>query len=357
MQDDPFRVLVADDDPDVALYVTTILRRRAGFETLAVHDPHAVQDAMHRFSPDVVVADIEMPGLSGLELASTLKDEDPDLPVVIMTAHVSVDYAVAALRRQADEFLTKPIDSAELVAIVSRLAQTHRERVASRRSVTVLAIGAHPDDVEIGVGGTLCAHRDVGDNIVILTMSRGAQGGAPNDRQNESLDAADLLGARLFLEDHVDTEITATGSTIASVERVIGEVRPSVVYTHSVNDRHQDHRAVHQATTVAARGIDMVACYQSPSATVDFRPTRFVSIDGYTDAKLELLSCFRSQASIRRYLEPDFVLATARYWSRFSAASETCEPLEIVRDDADLSFGGRRSAGNATEHDRSRRSR
>jgi LmbE family N-acetylglucosaminyl deacetylase/CheY-like chemotaxis protein len=350
MQDDAFRVLVADDDPDVALYVTTVLKRRTGFEAMSVQDPRSVREAVRSFGPDVVVADIEMPGLTGLELAGMLKDDDPDLPVVIMTAHVSVDYAVAALRRQADEFLTKPIVSADLVAIVSRLAATYRERVAARASRRVLAIGAHPDDVEIGVGGTLCAHRDAGDSIVILTLSRGAQGGVPDDRQNESLAAADALGARLFLEDLVDTEITPTGPTVATIERVIREVQPSIVYTHSVNDRHQDHRAVHQATTVAARSIDMVACYQSPSSTVEFRPTRFVSIDGYTDAKLDLLSRFHSQAGIRRYLEPDFVLATARYWSRFSATSESCEPLEIIRDDADLSFGARRTTQAKTEY-------
>ena len=356
MQDDRFRVLVVDDDPDVALFVTTVLRKRGGLEVLYVPDPLSVEETVGRFSPDVVVADIEMPGMSGLELASRLKHAHPELPVVIMTAHVSVDYAVAALRRQADEFLTKPIASAELVAVVTRLAMAHRERVAASKASCVLAIGAHPDDVEIGVGGTLSAHRSAGDDIVILTMSRGSRGGAADDRQNESLAAAELLGARLFLEDLTDTEITATGDTIGIIERVIGEVGPSIVYTHSANDRHQDHRAVHQAATVAARGVDMVACYQSPSATIDFRPTRFVSIDGYLEAKLELLSQFRSQAGIRRYLEPEIVAATARYWSRFSSASDTCEPLEMVRDDADLTPGGRRTS-TAAEDDRMRRSR
>ncbi|GAB3387958.1 hypothetical protein GCM10027568_08430 [Humibacter soli] len=347
MSEEAVRVLVVDDDPDVASYTTTVLRKRGGCETLAVHDPFLVAETVAKFAPDVVVADIEMPGMSGLELISRLKEDDPDLAVVIMTAHVSVDYAVEALRRQADEFLTKPISSAELIATVARLAAQRRERVAARRGVCVLAVGAHPDDVEIGVGGTLAAHRDAGDSVVILTMSRGGQGGAPDDRQHESLDAADLLGARLFLEDLTDTEIAGNGPTIAIVERVIKEVSPSIVYTHSEHDRHQDHRAVHDAVVVAARGIDMVACFQSPSSTVDFRPTRFVSIDGYTDTKLELLRCFRSQASIRSYLEPDFVLATARYWSRFTAGSLNCEPLEVVRDDAALTFGGRRGADSA----------
>jgi hypothetical protein len=87
---------------------------------------------------------------------------------------------------------------------------------------------------------------------------------------------------------------------------------------------------------VATRSVRTVCCYQSPSATIDFRPTRFVPIDGFTETKLQLLDCFRSQTELRAYLEPDFVLATARYWSRFGGG-KSCEPLEVMRDTADIS--------------------
>ena len=93
---------------------------------------------------------------------------------------------------------------------------------------------------------------------------------------------------------------------------------------------------MHQATLVATRAGAHRACYQSPSATVDFRPNRFVPIDGFTDTKLALLACFQSQSGLRDYLEPDFVLATARYWSRFGGG-QNCEPLEVIRDTADIS--------------------
>jgi LmbE family N-acetylglucosaminyl deacetylase/CheY-like chemotaxis protein len=345
MADEAYRVLVVDDDVDVALYTRTVLERRGGCTVRAISDPALARSVVDDFHPDVVVTDIEMPGMTGLELIALLRADQPDLPVVVMTAHISVEYAVSALRSQADEFLTKPVASAELVAVVRRLAAEGRaNREAGRPREYVLAVGAHPDDVEIGVGGILAAHRAAGDTVVILTLSRGAKGGRPDDRQSESLRAAELLGARLFLEDLVDTEITNTGPTVAIIERVIRQVNPTIVYTHSIHDRHQDHRAVHEATVVAARTVDTVACYQSPSSTVDFRPSRFVSIDGFTDRKLELLQCFRSQAEIRKYLEPDFVRSTARYWSRYSSANEYCEPLEIVRDAADLSISTRARA-------------
>lgn len=329
---EPGRVLVVDDDQDLVQLVKTLLERRAGLVVQTAGDGASALAALSSFEPDVVVADIEMPGMSGLEMLETVRERMPWMPVVIMTAHVSVDYAVSALRSQADEFLTKPLDTAQVVAVVERLiAEGRARREETRRKETVLAVGAHPDDVEIGVGGILAAHRAAGDDIVILTLTRGARGGDADLRQHESLAAAELLGARLFLKDLVDTEVDGGGPTVRLIEEVVREVRPTVVYTHTRHDRHQDHRAANEATIVATRGVASVACFQSPSSTIDFHPNRFVAIDRFIDAKLELLDCFRSQVESRSYLDKDFVTTTARYWSRFGDGSYV-EPLEILRD-------------------------
>lgn len=327
----PIRVVVIDDSPDIALYTQAVLQTRGGCEVMALTDPELALSAVKSFDPDVVVTDIEMPGVDGLALMASLREIRPGLPVVVMTAHVSVEYAVSALRGQADEFLTKPVDPDQLLSVVLHLAETVRARRSKGSGLVVLAVGAHPDDVELGVGATLAAHRAAGDRIVILTLSRGGRGGDMDSRQGESMAAAEMLGARLFLEDLHDTQIARSDDALTIIERVVNEVKPSTVYTHTSHDRHQDHRAVHEATMVATRSTPVVACYQSPSSTIDFRPTRFVAVDGYTDIKLRLLECYGSQTGIRRYLEPDFVLATSRYWSRFGA-SDHAEPLEIIRD-------------------------
>lgn len=330
------RVLVVDDDPDVALLVKTVLERRAGCIVDVAEDGSGAIERVAAVRPDVVVTDIEMPGLGGLELLAELRRTVPTVPVVVMTAHVSVEYAVSALRAQADEFLTKPLDNGKLVEAVTRLVEEGRRRRAEARAPErVLAIGAHPDDVEIGVGGLLAAHANAGDEITILTLSRGARGGDADSRQDESLAAAEMLGARLFLKDLVDTEISGGGSTVRLIEEVVQEIRPTIVYTHSSHDRHQDHRAVSEATIVATRRVGTVACYQSPSATIDFRPTRFVRVDQYLDQKLRLLEQFGTQTANRDYLAPEFVTATARYWSRFGGGTAV-EPLEVVRETADF---------------------
>ncbi|PFG20936.1 response regulator [Serinibacter salmoneus] len=328
--DPPHRVLVVEDDADIADYLAIVLERR-GFEVATRHDGAAGLAAARELRPEVLVTDVEMPGMNGLDLAEAARREDPTIAVVVITAHASVDYAVRALRGRADEFLTKPITSQALLHAVAPLAARARGERARRSARTVLAIGAHPDDVEIAVGGTLAAHADAGDPVVILTLSRGARGGGTTNRQNEAMAAAERLGARLFLEDLPDTTIPPADPTVGIIERVVAEVRPAIVYTHSGRDRHQDHRAVASASLVATRRVDTVACFQTPSATVDFAPSRFVTIDRYIDAKLHLIAAFASQTAIRDYLEPDFVRATARYWSRFGTG-RYAEPLEIVRD-------------------------
>ncbi len=346
-----YRVIVIDDDPDVADYTRTVLEKLGGCEVMTLTDATLAPAAVAAFDPDVVVTDIQMPGVAGIELMQRLRAQRSGLRVVIMTAHVSVDYALSALRHQANEFLTKPIDSAELVDVVRRLAEDSRQEHRTGRTQAVLAIGAHPDDVEIGVGGILAAHHAAGARIAVLTLSHGARGGDAARREQESLASAELLGARLFLEDLEDTQIGGTDPTVGIIERAVAEIQPTAVYTHSHHDRHQDHRSVFDATMVAAREVPLVACYQSPSSTVDFRPERFVTIDGFTELKLRLLACFRSQSAIRGYLEPDLVLATARYWSRFGAGTYA-EPLEIMREAVELAPLKQSGAGPAAPVER-----
>jgi LmbE family N-acetylglucosaminyl deacetylase len=148
----------------------------------------------------------------------------------------------------------------------------------------------------------------------------------------------------LFLHDLEDTRIPEGNPTIELIEQAIAQVHPTVVYTHSVHDVHQDHRNTHRAVMVASRRVGRVYCYQSPSATVDFRPTHFVAIDDHLDRKIKAIGMFGSQADIRDYLEPDLIASTARYWSRFCGASHA-EAFEAVRDRAGSQPGGPPGSG------------
>jgi two-component system, NtrC family, response regulator HydG len=332
------RILLVEDDPDTSRFIIHVLANRGGFDIEHAPSPAV---ALPRVGPehwDLIITDVEMPDMTGIELLEAVRRQAPDLPVVVVTAHVTVDNAVGALRGRADEFLRKPLRPDALIQTVTDVLA--RNRAAHE---IVLAVGAHPDDIEIGAAGTLLAHRAAGHEIVILTMSRGARGGSDGARADESREAARLLGAALYVEDMEDTRISESDPTISAIRAVIEAVQPTTLYTHSIHDVHQDHRNTHLAAMVAGRGIGSVYCFQSPSGTVDFRPARFNDIEGQITGKLAAITAFASQAAVRQYLEPDLIEATARYWSRFGP-SRYAEAFEVVRDHA----AG--PAGQATVH-------
>ena len=113
------RILVVEDDPVSAAYVLHVLRNRGGFTVTHAADR---QEALRQATAarwDLVLTDVEMPGMTGIELLGQLRERAPQLPVAVFTAHPSVDYAVQALRNSADEFLEKPIQPDRLVAVVA----------------------------------------------------------------------------------------------------------------------------------------------------------------------------------------------------------------------------------------------
>ena len=322
------QVLLVEDDEILASVVIELLAPIA-----ATHWAPDAEEAL-RLLPqagwDLVIADIELPGMDGIGLLGRVKTAQPLVATLIVSGRTSFDDAVAAIRAGADDYLTKPLDREALIAKASELIERTRERRAEDHEV-VLAVGAHPDDVEIGCGGILLRHVAAGHTVVVLTVTGGEQGGEIAERAAESAKAAHILGAKLVHTDLNDTSVSDGGDTIETITKVIDEVHPTTVYTHTPRDVHQDHRNVHHATLVAARGIPRIYCYQAPSTTVEFRPTRFVTIDEFVDRKLEAIRAYSSQTAIRSYLDEELLRATARYWGRF-AQSRYVEPLEVVRE-------------------------
>ena len=317
------RILIVEDDPtQVALIRHWLGDER--FQIAHAEDAATALASAQKRPVDLVVSDIRLPGMSGLELTRALQTTATCPPVLLMTSDSDVGLAVQAIEEGVSGYLLKPLTRDRLDACI------HKAMAERPRRRTALAIGAHPDDVEIGVGGTLLAHAAAGDRVEVLTLSSGASGGDPHARHAEAHRAAQRLGATLHLGDLPDTRMEVGPDTIDAIYQVIRNVRPDVVYTHTRHDNHQDHRAVHHATMVAARRVSEVYCYQSPSTTVDFQPTTFVDVSGVLERKLEVLQAYVTQTSTRAYLTDDHIRATACYWGRF-AGYGLVEPLEVVR--------------------------
>lgn len=319
---------MVEDDVSTSAFLVAALKR-SGYVVMAAGDVETALDLLTEFRWDALLADIGLPGASGFDLVHVVKARWPLLPIALMTADANIDVAVRALRSEVDDFLPKPITLDDLTSRIRGLLA--KRKVIPTDAERVLAIGAHPDDVEIGVGGTLLGHRGAGDSVTIMTMSHGHRGGDRARRLHEAQIAARMLDADLRLEDLEDTRISQGDPTVGLIELAIAEVRPTIVYTHSAHDLHQDHRNVYQASLVAARQVPSVYCYESPSSTVEFHPARFVPIAPYLEQKLSIIDAYSSQIEVRSYLDHDLIRSTARYWGRFGAASH-CEPLEVVRE-------------------------
>jgi LmbE family N-acetylglucosaminyl deacetylase len=270
--------------------------------------------------------------MGGLELLERIGQLQPDLPVAIITGHATVDRAVTAFRKSAAEFIQKPISATDFLIAVQGLVLRGREARATQQEI-VLAVGAHPGDVEIGAAGTLLAHKSAGDSVAILTLASGRPRSAEARRARGPEHAAQVIGARLFGGGLDDADIGEGEPTIAVIADVITRIRPTVLYTHSMHDVHQAHRSTHRAAIVAGGQIGRVYCFQSATPTVDFRPTHFSVIDSHVSRKLAAIDAFADQPEQRDYLQPDLVVSTARYWSRFCGGS-LAEPFEAIRDRA-----------------------
>ncbi|MBL8253112.1 MAG: response regulator, partial [Candidatus Competibacter sp.] len=120
-------VWVIDDDHAIRWVLEKALQRD-GVMVTTFESAAGVLDALRQGRPDAIVADIRMPGMNGLELLACLRERLPELPVIIMTAHSDLDSAVSAYQGGAFEYLPKPFDVDEAVALVRRACLTHRQR-------------------------------------------------------------------------------------------------------------------------------------------------------------------------------------------------------------------------------------
>jgi len=113
------RILVVDDEPDMVENCTRILRR-AGYRVLATTDPERALALVESERPDVVLTDLKMPGIDGMELMRRAHELDPTLPIIVITAFGSIESAVAAIKAGAFDYLPKNFSVDELTVDVER---------------------------------------------------------------------------------------------------------------------------------------------------------------------------------------------------------------------------------------------
>lgn len=322
------RVLLVEDDPFQALaYQRGLMEGGAAVDLASTAAEGLHLSAVNLY--DLIVADRGLPDMEGLELCQVFKARSPRTPILLISADDGEQMVNEALRIGVEDFLGKPITSGDLEQRVLRLAERRIIADAAGRR-TVLAIGAHPDDQEVGVGGTLLRHARDGDRVVLLTLTGGGARGRESGVARQAREAANILGASLILGSLTETELPEGNPTVRLIEEAITRYRPAVVYTHTRHDRNPDHRSVHRATMAAAAGVPEVYCYRGPSTTPQFRPSHYTDIDRLIAVKQRAIVAYASRGEWLSYRQPERVDAMARSWGRLTETG-AAEPLEVVR--------------------------
>jgi two-component system response regulator HydG len=125
-------ILVVDDDHDMVAALCDILRQ-AGYQTVGAHSGNEAVAIVERDSPDVLISDLRMAGMSGHGLQAEVKRLAPNLPVIIITAFGSIQTAVESMKLGAFDYITKPFSNSELLLIVSRALENRDLRNEVKR--------------------------------------------------------------------------------------------------------------------------------------------------------------------------------------------------------------------------------
>ena len=195
----------------------------------------------------------------------------------------------------------------------------------------VLAVGAHPDDLELACGATLAKLVDEGHIVQTVVLCAGAEGGHAEVRAIEAQRGSRYLrAAHTNVHDFEDTMLALSSREMVRVlERAIGDFQPDIILTHSAHDQHQDHEAVHHATMRAARRSPSILCYESPSVTRDFCPDFFIDVSEYVDVKVRAVELHRDQRG-KPYMAGSQLRAMASFRGR-QARTGAAEGFEVAR--------------------------
>jgi two-component system nitrogen regulation response regulator GlnG len=210
MNGQSLRVWLVDDDASIRWVLERALRN-GGMAPRAFEAAESALDALRRESPDVLITDIRMPGQSGLELLKKIRAARPELPVIVMTAHSDLGSAVSAYEGGAFEYLPKPFDIDQAVALVRRAAHAGPQGTGDGSAIPKIPelLGRAPAMQQVfraigrlarsSVTVLITGESGTGKELVARALhEHSPRGGKPFIALNTSAIPADLLESELF---------------------------------------------------------------------------------------------------------------------------------------------------------------
>lgn len=240
------------------------------------------------------------------------------LPLILLFT-ISAFALEEELNRWVDVELYESLVSSLLIILLGVIYLTqirYMGRPGSHRTGNViLAIGAHPDDIELGCGGYILKAKANGAKVYGLTLTKGERGG-DNDhrREKEATRAADFMNLDgYWILDLPDTQLPDRPVEVKeAIEAVIKKINPTTVLTHNPHDTHGDHRATFVASKEAARLVPTFLCYESVSTPEDFKPDFYVDITGFLKDMLQAVRLHKTQSE-KTYMDPELLKGRAAH--------------------------------------------
>lgn len=161
----------------------------------------------------------------------------------------------------------------------------------------VVVFGAHPDDMEIGMGGTIAKHVHLGDAVLMTVVTVTSQ---RDRRRQEAERGAEMLGAQFLSLDIPAEELEYNRTLIRRVDAILEDCAPDLIYTHWNQDSHQDHNTISRAVISAARkNRSSLLMYEQtiPGGIVPggFKAQSFVDISDFIEVKVRSIMAHQSQ--------------------------------------------------------------
>ena len=205
----------------------------------------------------------------------------------------------------------------------------------------VLAIGVHPDDIEFGMGATLAKHISFDHEVSVIILTDGNRDKRgnyirSNERRQESINALNILGYHKEVNFLNLSKITVEQPTIRLLEENISKFKPDRIYTHSRNDRHQDHRSCSYAVLSAGRYINEILLFEVYSVFPEFIPNYIVNIskkllDLKIKANLQFKSQFMNMELIAKMIEGLAIKNSFQNYALQTEEIQYSEAFEIAK--------------------------
>jgi two-component system NtrC family response regulator len=135
-------ILIVDDEKNYTVILSAVLEEE-GFETLTANNGHDAIEILENSDIDLVLTDMKMPGMDGIALLETIKNKEPDLPVIMMTAYGTVEKAVEAIQKGAYNYILKPFDNETLILYVKKAIDMYRMIKENRQLKNSIASQYH----------------------------------------------------------------------------------------------------------------------------------------------------------------------------------------------------------------------